>query len=208
MTDIRKNNDICTQITTVKLPPDNQQEALNLMIERARFMTSQPGFVSINLHRSKDGSHLINYIQWTSPEKLKTSTKSRFLMEWALRFCHARPSGSVCWSTTCAIARPAGGLAAMSRILQMLRDHFLALPARNVRSSRTLRPCAAGQGQVLIRAVPSQTCPQCQLRPREWHFRGTSVPSRSPTPGAGDEWREGASLARCARVRRGPGESC
>ena len=47
MTDIRKNDDICTQITTVKLPPDNQQEALNLMIERARFMTSQPGFVSI-----------------------------------------------------------------------------------------------------------------------------------------------------------------
>ena len=39
------------------------------MIERARFMTSQPGFVSINLHRSKDGSHLINYIQWTKLPK-------------------------------------------------------------------------------------------------------------------------------------------
>jgi heme-degrading monooxygenase HmoA len=83
MTDIRKNNDICTQITTVKLPPDNQQEALNLMIERARFMTSQPGFVSINLHRSKDGSHLINYIQWTSPEKLKAAHKSpEFRKKW------------------------------------------------------------------------------------------------------------------------------
>jgi quinol monooxygenase YgiN len=83
MTDIRKNDDICTQITTVKLPPDNQQEALDLMIERARFMTSQPGFVSINLHRSKDGSHLINYIQWTSPEKLKAAHQSpEFRKKW------------------------------------------------------------------------------------------------------------------------------
>ncbi len=76
MADIRKSKDVCTQITTVKLPPDNQEEALNLMIERARFMATQPGFVSINLHRSKDGSHLINYIQWTNPEKLKAAHQS------------------------------------------------------------------------------------------------------------------------------------
>ena len=61
MTEIRKTNAICTQITTVKLPPGKQEEALNLMIERARFMATQPGFVSVNLHRSQDGSHLINY---------------------------------------------------------------------------------------------------------------------------------------------------
>ena len=53
MTEIRKTNAICTQITTVKLPPGNQEQALNLMIERARFMATQPGFVSVNLHRSK-----------------------------------------------------------------------------------------------------------------------------------------------------------
>jgi heme-degrading monooxygenase HmoA len=70
MSDITKRDDICTQITTVKLPPDKQAEVLNLMIERARFMATQPGFVSVNLHRSKDGSHVINYVQWTSPEKL------------------------------------------------------------------------------------------------------------------------------------------
>jgi hypothetical protein len=27
------------------------------------FVATQPGFVSVNLHRSKDGSHLVNYIQ-------------------------------------------------------------------------------------------------------------------------------------------------
>ena len=46
------------------------------MIERARFMATQPGFVSINLHRSKDSSHLVNYIQWTNPEKLKAAHQS------------------------------------------------------------------------------------------------------------------------------------
>jgi hypothetical protein len=45
MTEIRKTNAICTQITAVKLPPGNQEQALNLMIERARFMPTQPGFV-------------------------------------------------------------------------------------------------------------------------------------------------------------------
>lgn len=70
MSDIREGNGICTQITTVKLPPGNQDEVLQLMRERAKFMATQPGFVSVNLHRSKDGSHVVNYVQWTSAEKL------------------------------------------------------------------------------------------------------------------------------------------
>jgi 3-oxoacyl-[acyl-carrier protein] reductase len=80
---LRKTNAICTQITTVKLPPGKQDQALNLMIERARFMATQPGFVSVNLHRSQDGSHLINYIQWTGPEKLKAAHQSPdFRKKW------------------------------------------------------------------------------------------------------------------------------
>jgi heme-degrading monooxygenase HmoA len=70
MTEIGQSNGICTQINVVKLPADNQDEIVKLMIERARFMAKQPGFVSVNLHRSKDGSHLVNYVQWTSAEKL------------------------------------------------------------------------------------------------------------------------------------------
>jgi hypothetical protein len=33
-------------------PPDNQDEMLQMMMERARFMATQPGFVSVNLHRA------------------------------------------------------------------------------------------------------------------------------------------------------------
>ena len=70
MPDIRQSAGICTQINVVKLPADNQDEVVKLMIERARFMAKQPGFVSVNLHRSKDGSHIVNYVQWTSADKL------------------------------------------------------------------------------------------------------------------------------------------
>src|SRR5215468_10692282 len=83
MSEIRRTDGICTQINVVKLPPDNQEEVVNLMIERARFMATQPGFVSVNLHRSKDGSHLGNYIQWTSPEKLEAAHQSpEFRKKW------------------------------------------------------------------------------------------------------------------------------
>ena len=83
MPDIRENNGLVTQITTAKLPPDNQEEVLRLMIERSRFMATQPGFVSVTLHRSQDGSHVVNYIQWTSAEKLSAAHHSpEFRKKW------------------------------------------------------------------------------------------------------------------------------
>jgi heme-degrading monooxygenase HmoA len=83
MPEIRETNGVCTQITTVKLPPDNQNEVLDLMIERARFMATQPGFISVNLHRSRDGSHVVNYIQWTSLDKLTAAHHSpEFRKKW------------------------------------------------------------------------------------------------------------------------------
>ncbi len=83
MPEIGESNGICTQITTVKLPPDNQDEILRLMVERARFMATQPGFVSVNLHRSKDGSHIVNYIQWTDSKKLSAAHHSpEFRKKW------------------------------------------------------------------------------------------------------------------------------
>ncbi len=70
MPEIRKNSGIVTQITTVKVEPSHQSEVLALMTERARFMAKQPGFVSVSLHRSSDGSHIVNYVQWISRDKL------------------------------------------------------------------------------------------------------------------------------------------
>jgi quinol monooxygenase YgiN len=83
MPEIRASNDIVTQITTVKVSPEHQEEVLELMEERARFMATQPGFVSVSLHRSEDRSHIINYVQWTNRKKLEAAHHSpEFRKKW------------------------------------------------------------------------------------------------------------------------------
>jgi hypothetical protein len=46
MPEIRENSPVVTQITTVKLQPETQNEVLDLMTERARFMATQPGLAA------------------------------------------------------------------------------------------------------------------------------------------------------------------
>jgi heme-degrading monooxygenase HmoA len=83
MPDIRESNGIVTQITTVKVEPQHQSEVLQLMTERARFMAKQPGFVSVSLHRSSDGSHIVNYVQWTSRDTLAAAHHApEFRQKW------------------------------------------------------------------------------------------------------------------------------
>ncbi|HEY7245032.1 MAG TPA: antibiotic biosynthesis monooxygenase family protein [Xanthobacteraceae bacterium] len=83
MPEIRANSDVVTQITTVKMPAGNQDEVLDLMEQRARFMASQPGFVSVSLHRSEDGTHVVNYVQWRNREQLAAAHHSpEFRKKW------------------------------------------------------------------------------------------------------------------------------
>ena len=83
MPQIQTSNQQVTQITIVEAEPAKQAEALSLMSERARFMSRQPGFVSISLHRSLDGRRIVNYIQWQSREQLKSAHRSPdFRKEW------------------------------------------------------------------------------------------------------------------------------
>lgn len=83
MPQIQSDAQPVTQITIVEVGPGKQDEALSLMTERARFMSRQPGFVSISLHRSLDGRRIVNYIQWQSREQLQSAHKSPdFRKEW------------------------------------------------------------------------------------------------------------------------------
>ena len=70
MPEIRSQGDHVTQITTAEVEEGRQDELLRLMTERARFMATQPGFISISLHRSLDGRRIVNYVQWASREQL------------------------------------------------------------------------------------------------------------------------------------------
>jgi len=72
-----------TQITFIEPSPGQQDEALELMAERAAFMAQQPGFISIRLHRSLDGKRIVNYIEWKNLDLLhKAHTSPEFRREW------------------------------------------------------------------------------------------------------------------------------
>lgn len=83
MPNIQSARQPVTQITFVEAEPGKQDEALSLMRERARFMATQPGCVSISLHRSVDGRRIVNYIQWQSRDLLQAAHKSPdFRKKW------------------------------------------------------------------------------------------------------------------------------
>ncbi len=83
MSKINQRDDVITQITTINVDPDRQDEVLRVMIERAQFMAEQPGFVSISLHRSTDNSHIVNYVQWADRRQLEAAHRSpEFRKRW------------------------------------------------------------------------------------------------------------------------------
>jgi heme-degrading monooxygenase HmoA len=83
MPQIHADNQPVTQITIVESDPDKQAEVLSLMKERAEFMSRQPGFISISMHRSLDGRRVINYIQWKDQDRLREAHRSpQFRKEW------------------------------------------------------------------------------------------------------------------------------
>lgn len=83
MPEINQDNRLVTQITTVDVEPGRQEEVLQLMTERAKFMARQPGFISISLHRSADNNHIVNYVQWADRKQLEAAHHSNeFRKRW------------------------------------------------------------------------------------------------------------------------------
>jgi quinol monooxygenase YgiN len=69
MTQISQTNDVVTLINVFTVEPENQQRLLDLLVEATEsVMNKLPGFVSANLHKSFDGTRVINYAQWRSRE--------------------------------------------------------------------------------------------------------------------------------------------
>jgi heme-degrading monooxygenase HmoA len=83
MAEIQTGQPAITQITVIECEPGKQDEALSVMEQRAQFMSRQPGFISISLHRSRDGRRIVNYIQWQNREQLQAAHRSpEFRKEW------------------------------------------------------------------------------------------------------------------------------
>lgn len=60
---IRTGAGIVTQINTFTVAPVDQQALIDLLTEAARFSRDTPGWISASLHRSHDGTRVVNYAQ-------------------------------------------------------------------------------------------------------------------------------------------------
>jgi quinol monooxygenase YgiN len=60
---IRTDAGIVTQINTFTVAPADQQTLIDVLIEAARFSRETSGWISASLHRSHDGTRVVNYAQ-------------------------------------------------------------------------------------------------------------------------------------------------
>lgn len=69
MITISQNGDLVTLINVFSCEPQNQQRLIDLWIWATQQRLGElPGIISASLHRSKDGTRVVNYAQWKSSE--------------------------------------------------------------------------------------------------------------------------------------------
>jgi quinol monooxygenase YgiN len=69
MTTISKDNQLVTLINVFTVEPRKQQQLVDLLLHATDVaMRHVPGFISANIHRSLDGTKVVNYAQWRSAE--------------------------------------------------------------------------------------------------------------------------------------------
>ena len=69
MTEIRTGQSLVTLINVFTVEPAQQQRLVDVLVEATEaVMNTMPGFISANIHRSVDGTRVVNYAQWRSRE--------------------------------------------------------------------------------------------------------------------------------------------
>ena len=68
---IKANTGIVTQINVFTVPDGGQQALIEFLSEAARFASGTPGWISASVHRSQDGTRVVNYAQSESLEAAK-----------------------------------------------------------------------------------------------------------------------------------------
>jgi quinol monooxygenase YgiN len=73
---IRAGAPLMTLINVFTVEPSKQQELVKLLVDATKQrMRELPGFVSANIHRSLDGTHVVNYAQWRTKEDFEAARK-------------------------------------------------------------------------------------------------------------------------------------
>jgi antibiotic biosynthesis monooxygenase (ABM) superfamily enzyme len=92
---IRANTSIVTQINVFTVTsPDQQAPLIELLAEAAKVAREVPGWVSASLHRSLDGTRVVNYAQSADPDAARRvidRLRERGLLEANKAFGTAAP---------------------------------------------------------------------------------------------------------------------
>lgn len=76
MITIAQTSDLVTLINVFSCAPENQQRLVDSWIRATEErLGALPGIVSATLHRSKDGTRVVNYAQWKSAENWENLTR-------------------------------------------------------------------------------------------------------------------------------------
>jgi quinol monooxygenase YgiN len=71
---IRVGNEPVTLINVFDVDPSDQQELVALLVEGTEeVMRHRPGFVSVNILASNDGTRVVNYAQWRRHEDVRAT---------------------------------------------------------------------------------------------------------------------------------------
>jgi antibiotic biosynthesis monooxygenase (ABM) superfamily enzyme len=60
---INANTEVVTQINVFTVPEGGQQALIDFLKEAAKFASTTPGWLSASVHRSRDGTRVVNYAQ-------------------------------------------------------------------------------------------------------------------------------------------------
>ncbi len=72
MTTISTERDIATLVNVFTVKPEAQQPLVDVLAEAATTVNRLPGYISSNVHKSLDGTRVVNYVQWRSREDFET----------------------------------------------------------------------------------------------------------------------------------------
>jgi heme-degrading monooxygenase HmoA len=95
MATVGKENDVFTVMVHLTTSPEDQQSVADLAAEIALLFGQQPGFISQHLHRSHDGTQVINYLQWRCKEDHVACLKNPAFMMAGMKFMGLISSGKV-----------------------------------------------------------------------------------------------------------------
>lgn len=64
-------------INVFTVEAENQQKLIDLLIDATKkIINKQEGFISANIHKSLDGTQVVNYAQWKSQEAFEKMLKN------------------------------------------------------------------------------------------------------------------------------------